>query len=423
MIQRLINRFPFPAAFPWKIFFGGLLLRLLIMPFAVHSDFIHMVWASSCSLFDGKTIIQMQTILVYLHSATEWLALPLVTSAPSFCSSYNFNLAQVNDEWLRFISQPEIFRLLFIYKFPYLVMDVACVVLLYKTTPAEWKLRIFKFWWWNPLILFAVYIFGRHETITLFFIILSIYFIKTKRSHLGLLSLGIAIALRYYALFLLPVYLLTLDTGWKKRFQNAATCILPWFLVNLFSWGINGTPEILMLAAYPNENYLLPVKFTVAGWDNLFIFPLGYFLILLYLHSQQKKDIHTLLSYSLLVLLWMYATTYIGQSPHYWTWFLPFLAFLLPDVPNLLWFFVLQTICLWGYSLLGNRAFAGYLFGPLAPHFFWSIPSPIELIAPILSPETFISLAHTGFSTITLWMMYMVFQKNARINAGIEKWI
>jgi hypothetical protein len=115
--------------------------------------------------------------------------------------------------------------------------------------------------------------------------------------------------------------------------------------------------------------------------------------------------------YSLIALLLLYATAYTGQSPHYWTWCLPFLAITVAEDRRLLPLHVVQVACLVVYSFIGGRATAGYLFAPIAPDFFWSLPGPVEVISRFASPETVISLGRTAFSAVTLWMVYLVFRR------------
>lgn len=54
----------------------------------------------------------------------------------------------------------------------------------------------------NPISIFVVYIYGRFEVIPIFFILASLYYIKTHRFYLSLLMLGISAATRLYPLLL-----------------------------------------------------------------------------------------------------------------------------------------------------------------------------------------------------------------------------
>ncbi len=406
--QRLRAEFPLP----WTVFWAGLLARLLIMPFATHSDFIHLEWISACTAAKGESVFRMQILLVYFHTAYQRLVSFLLPSIANLCGSFaDFNFTGTSD-WFIFINRPQVFRELFVLKLPYLVFDVACALLLYRLGKSKKQAAfLFKFWWLNPLIVFATYFFARHETITLFVILLSIYWFKQNRFERSFIALGAAVALRYYALFLLPFYVLSLDATWKQRLKWFALGLGPWAAVNGMTWLFFGSPEASRLATYPTEVYVLPMKFSIAAWDNVYIFPLLYFLLLLHRFYNREYGLRALQRYGLISLLLLFATAYVGQSPHYWPWFIPLLALEAAEDRRLAPLHLVLTLCLFAYSFIGSRSTAGYLLGAIAPDFFWSLPSPIEWIGGFFSPETAISLAHTAFSATALWIAFLVFRQ------------
>lgn len=399
---------------PRQLLLLGVLVRLLVTPFAVHSDCLHTHWVSSCIAFGGKLPFNMQTLLNVSHAGYMMLVSPVVPLARTLCNGFEgiASSTAATTTWFEIISLPGIYRALFVFKAPYLLFDLACALLVYQLgedkSQSAWMLT---FWWLNPILLFAVYVFGRHETIALFFVLLSLYLIRRKKAAYGIVALGMAIAMRYYAIFLLPVYVISLYPDWKRRGASLLLGLVPWALANGLSWVLLGKPELEGLLRYPNEHYLLPVKLSVAPWDNLYLFPLLYILLILHQLHRPSYGPESLEQYSLVMLALMFATAYVGQSPHYWTWFLPFLAIEMSKDRRLLRLHVAQLVCLAVYGFIGGRATAGYLFGPIAPDFFWSLSSPIEIISRFISPETVISLAHTTFSAVTLWMAYLVFQK------------
>jgi hypothetical protein len=260
-------------------------------------------------------------------------------------------------------------------------------------------------------VIFAVYIFSRHEVIALLPIILSLYWIKQGKQNSGMLAVGLAIAIRYYAVLLLPFYVLSIYPSWKKRILGFAIGLTPWLIINLLGWAFSGSVDIQGLASLPHDNYLLALKFQIGAWDNLYVFPLVYILLLLHRLYNREFGKQSLVQYSLIALLLLFATANTGQSPQYWTWFLPLLAVVAADDRQLVPLHAIQIGCLVIYSFIGGRSTAGYLFAPLSPNFFWSLPSPAEIIQRFTSPEVIISLAHTLFSAISLWMVYLIFRR------------
>jgi hypothetical protein len=404
----------------WRVFWAGLLVRLFIMPFTAHSDLMHIYWGAHQIAYHQEFAVRLQTLLRLFHAGYLWLLTPLLPPTDSlwvhfaddpFLNPFVSSKVVSNQGWFDFISHPHVYRTLFLLKLPYLFFDLACAFLLLRLGSDRARSRLmFRFWWFNPILLFATYIFGRHEVMALFFILLSIYLLEQGMWQRGLLALGVAIAIRYYAVFLLPFYVLSLESEWRKRVQGTIIGLVPWLTVNLFAWILAGSTEAGGVINLRHSNYLLSMKLQVAAWDNLYIFPLAYFLLLLHRLYNREAGLRSLQQYSLIALLLLFGTAHIGQSPHYWAWLLPLLTIGIAQNRRLLPLHVAQALCLAVYSFIGERSTAGYLFAPVAPDFFWSLPSPAEVIGHFASPETVISLARTAFSAVTLWMAYLVFR-------------
>lgn len=406
------------------------------MPFAAHSDLMSIFWSAHRITYDQRLAVRLQALLRYFHAGYLWLLTPTLPPTDSLwvhhaddplLNPFVSPEAASTGAWFDFVSHPQVYRTLFLLKLPYLFFDLACAFLLYRLGSNNRESRLmFKFWWLNPILFFATYVFGRYEVLALFFILLSIYLVKEGRWKAGLLALGVAIAIRYYAIFLLPFYVLSLQPGWKRRVQGTIIGLAPWFTVNLVTWALAGSAEARELINLPHSNYLLSMKLQIAAWDNLYIFPLLYFLLILHRLYNREVGLGSLQQYGLVALLLLFATARIGQSPQYWTWFLPLLAVGVAEDRHLLPLHVAQILCLAVYNFIDLRATAGYLFAPVAPDFFWSLPSPVEVIGRFASPEVVISLAHTVFSAITLWMAYLVcrhlkttFSTDTRVDGAI----
>jgi hypothetical protein len=405
---------------PWRILLIGLLIRLLVMPFTAHSDLLYDYWDAHLIAYHHQ-LVGFQAVLQYLHAGYLWLITRLLPPADTIWihlgnnTSLNpFTGLKVSSVqgWFDFISLPQVFRILFLLKLPYLLFDLGCVFLLYRLgSDRASSRRIFLFWWLNPLVIFTGYIFGRHEVITLFLIILSLYWIKQEKHLGGVLALGLAIAVRYYAVFLPPFFVFSIYPTWKKRSIGLIAGLTPWLIINFVGWALSGSIDIQGLASLPHNNYLLSMKFSIAPWDNLYVFPLAYFLLLLHRLYNREIGVQSMARYSLIALLLLFATAYSGQSPQYWTWFLPLLAFIVVEDRHLFLLHIIQIGCLVGYSFIGGRSTAGYLFAPISPDFFWSLPSPAEILERFTSPEVAISLARTAFSAISLWMVFLIFRR------------
>jgi hypothetical protein len=357
-----------PRKLPWGSLLAGLSARLLVMPFATHSDLPGMYWTAHLIAYHHRSAVRLQALLRCFHGGYLWLITSILPPPDTlwihhadnpFLNPFVSARVVSTQGWFDFISHPQVYRTLFLLKLPYLFFDLACAFLLYRLGSNSARSRLmFKFWWLNPILIFATYVFGRHEVIALFFVLLSIYWIKRGRWKGGLLALGVAIAIRYYALFLLPFYVLSLQPGWKKRVQGGIIGLAPWLIVNLVTWSITSSSEAGSLINLRHDTYLLSMKFQIAAWDNLYIFPLVYFLLVLHRLHNRAYGLRSLQQYSLIALLLLFATAYTGQSPHYWTWFLPLLTIGVAEDRRLLPLHVVQVLCLVVYSFIGNRATA-----------------------------------------------------------------
>jgi hypothetical protein len=404
----------------WRVLLVGLILRLLLMPISAHSDLMQIYWNAHLITFHHK-LVGFQVVLQYFHAGYLWLISSLLPPASTIwihlvetplVNAFAGAEVSFNETWFNFISHPQIFRTLFLFKLPYLLFDLGCAFLLFRIGSDSANSRwMFKFWWFNPILIFAVYIFGRHEVIALIFIILSLYLIKREKHGWGMLALGLAIAIRFYAVLILPFFVFSLQPEWKKRVLGLTIGLSPWLIVNLVGWALASTSEARVLASLPHSSYLLAMDFQIAAWDNIYVFPLLYFLLLLHRLYNQEYGVKSLVQYSLIALLFLFATAYTGQSPHYWTWFLPLLTLMAAEDHHLLPLHVAQILCLVIYSFVGGRSTASYLFAAISPEFFWSLPSPVDILERFTSPEVTISLFRTAFSAITFWMAYLVFRR------------
>ncbi|MDZ7836842.1 MAG: hypothetical protein U5N58_02255 [Actinomycetota bacterium] len=123
------------------------------------------------------------------------------------------------ENMLRFVSSPIFFRTLFMLKIPYLLLELATVLLLLQLIrQRKYTMAFLKFWMFNPVIIYAVYIFGRYEIYIYFLLALSLYFgISKKNFYLSGLFLGMSVVSRAYTFFLIPGLFTTAAQKKSKR--------------------------------------------------------------------------------------------------------------------------------------------------------------------------------------------------------------
>jgi len=151
----------------------AVIIRLLLMPFFAHvdvySEYRRVFYVLENGLYFDNA---HRPVVFYIELFFAWISqlfipvtnglfdLPDPTKSVSNLVDYGF-----------FLNDPNVFRHLFFFKLPYLLFDIATAVVIWKfiDKPQHKKLALL-IWLFNPVTLFAAYIFGRFEVISLFFL-------------------------------------------------------------------------------------------------------------------------------------------------------------------------------------------------------------------------------------------------------------
>jgi Gpi18-like mannosyltransferase len=110
----------------------------------------------------------------------------------------------------------------------YLLVDLISGFLLLRLfRQREDGVRAFKLWMINPAMLYGVFIFGRNEVYSIFFLVLSLVLAQRKRILLAALALGLSITCRSTSILLIPIYALTLTRNRSRQMVVLLASILP----------------------------------------------------------------------------------------------------------------------------------------------------------------------------------------------------
>ncbi|MBN2072582.1 MAG: hypothetical protein JW770_01380 [Actinobacteria bacterium] len=203
-----------------RIILLGLLLRLAFMPFTAHNDFLSehirvFQIADGSNLFPGI----FQIITHYIDAFFMKLFYFLVPGIGEVFAPEPGGVTTAGIErFMEFCANDYIFRIIFLFKLPYLIMEFITISLLFKV--GSGKRDIFpglKFLMFNPLIIYAVYIFGRFEIYAVFFMVLSLLFLRKDRTWLSGIFFGLAIITRAYPLFILPLIVILMPGNIRKK--------------------------------------------------------------------------------------------------------------------------------------------------------------------------------------------------------------
>ena len=364
---------------------AGLLLRMLIMPFFCHADFLSEYRRVYMTIETGDFFPQYTRLVVYYSELLFlFLSLPILGSPEALLSltDLTHSTASLLDYYL-IVSDPHIFSRLFFLKIPYLLFDLGTAVLIYRMMEGKkTQLAALNLWLFNPVTLYAFYLFGRYESISIFFLALSLYGMQKKKIGWAAVALGMALNAREINIIFVPLFFLAVldDEGDIRR--NAARILstgiivaglffLPQLLSRLFDIqplyrGINaiGTDRSAHIFDFQHK-WLLPFVFT-------------YFCICFWLLETRGEPFFKMLkAWGLSMLAFFFFTSH---SAHYVSWLMIFPVFMLFFRSDMLKPTVLLCctwVALWLFAT-DRGVFTPLLASPLSLYFL-QVPSVPKL--------------------------------------------
>ncbi|OGW84509.1 MAG: hypothetical protein A3C35_02430 [Omnitrophica bacterium RIFCSPHIGHO2_02_FULL_46_11] len=418
----------------------ALVLRLCLMPIALHPDLLAIQYYTSLlwteGVWDfygswwGKMNLEYFGITFYPPLAYYLIAFSHGISclfSPSF-------IRIMGDYHALFLQNPQIDavkffarhalndRLWFTFwsKWLYLLVDCLSfgVFALFFKDSAERRLQFQKAWLWSPVLLFSTYIFGQYRILPAFFMILILVFLSHRKLVPAFFCLGCLALLDHYPWPLFIPYFLIFIKNDRTSIYSLIALAAPLILV-LSPLAISSRGQVAYAYASP-----LYVKLAMTGIVNAggvwtaqltrFLMALGYGALLAGLWKFRKagfsgswdQKLNLSVDATLCVLLLIYATG--RTSTHYFMWILPFWIYrhtLGVPWPKML--SVLAVGLLFFFNL-DNRELNMGLFIPLNPEYFMSLPSLHEIMAPYVPWGKFIGVARVCFSFLCLFFVYRI---------------
>jgi Gpi18-like mannosyltransferase len=180
--------------------FFGLCIRLALAPFTSHPyDFAS--WVSTMERFYNLSI-----------SPLYWWKFGTFLNAV-FILSYGLYLA-----FVQAIQTHNVSLLHLILKAPFILADMGIAILLHALvikTGGSWRqaVAVMSLWLFNPFAIFVSSIHGETDALSVFFVILSIYFLQQSKLVRSFTSLLVGGMFKYYPLLLLPIFVMF---SWKQ---------------------------------------------------------------------------------------------------------------------------------------------------------------------------------------------------------------
>jgi len=294
----------------------ALIIRLLIIPLFYHPDIKSQLFHSQ---FLGQKIFNIYSyvdqnrqrlpypnIFVYLPLTYFFFGLLNILLSPLYPSDLFLWL----NDWGPLQNQyPNLPFFLLILKIPYLICDLVIAYLLHKIYKDK---KLILFWLLNPITLYLIYVQGNFDVIPVMFTLLSYYLLLQKKTSLGFLFLGFAIALKMYPLLFVPFFLVKFSPKIKNYFFNTLLIFLPLIatIVPFLS-----TPAFL--TSFLGSG--LTQKIIELKLFGLPLFPVFYLALFLSFYFSSARSIEKSILYLFLAFVIL-----VNFHPQWLLWFFPF---------------------------------------------------------------------------------------------------
>lgn len=324
--------------------FIAFLLRLIIIPITIHPDingynFIAYLISQEgrvVSFYDYLATLPHDNPLVKLYGVDVFIyPPPLYLLFATFMKILSpFYPWQTYQNMLlgfeKVFGDPNLPRLLFLLKGPFLVFDALGLILIWKLfdRPKE-KFWASIAWLFNPLIFYTSYMMSQFDVLITLSLLAALYFHKAKKPYFAALSLGLGGLVKMFPLLLLPFYALSATQSLKERLKIFSLGIGVYIIGILPYLGSPGFRRSALFA--PQTDKMFFAKIPVSGAEFLPVFLLG-FGFLLWLAYFRGKSLEPWQWFFSILLLFFSVTHY---HPNWFVWLsLPAIVFLIKAWPK-----------------------------------------------------------------------------------------
>ncbi|MCE5330360.1 hypothetical protein LLG07_08540, partial [bacterium] len=320
-----------------------------------------------------------------------------------------------------FVQSDNIFVVLFLFKLLYFFFDMGCVFLLLRIffdNDAQKKLKLFKYWIFSPIVIFVLYVFARHDIIGLFVTLIAILLAKKKRKYWAIIILALAVALRFFPIMILPLFIIFLVQKKRDYIILIAIGLSGLLGIEAFSYLYFGKSVIFSLLNAEQFNYIISAKLDLVIHDRIFIFIAVYTIIILSFIKQKVKSFELLITYSGIVYLLYVAISYF--HPQYLLWTVPFVLYVCVKEKGFYYLHWAQFLFLLVILIYWGDLVTTFVLTPIDHRFFIFMTGPIPLINRFYDAEKFVNIFRSVFTGISLWMIYLIYLFNKKANRDLE---
>jgi len=399
----------------WPFLVLAVLIRLALMPIALHPD----TWAISFAqyFFAFKGVFNIYDYLGQLSSSSPlvqnyganfftypplayfslgifgWVLRPFFNA--DFFQNLAINLPQV-------LADNRLFWHLFLTKLPYLFFDFGALVLLVKLFDEPKKKRLaVVLWLFNPLVFYTSYLIGQFDIIPVFFTILALFLAKKKSPFWATFCLGIGGAYKMFPLLFLPFLAVAEGRNLKQRLGLLLFGVLP-YLLSITPFASSAIFRQIVLFSNQSQKMFF-AKIPVSGAEYLSLFTLLY--VFLFVLSLVKKG--ELWQWFLAVLLIFFSVTH--YHPQWFLWIAPFLVIFMVEHRRLI---ILPLTLFFSWllvTLLFEPSLSVALLAPISPSLV-KLPALTTVINPYYDVFQLKSFLRSIFAGVALLMVFLMNQ-------------
>jgi hypothetical protein len=225
----------------------------------------------------------------------------------------------------------EISLLLALTRLPAFLTDVATTVVLYlvvvrSSSSAERARLAALVWFLNPYTIFAIELLAVPDILAAFMTLLATVLVLYKKPVLSALPLAVGIAVKFYPVLLVPVFLIVClpKVRRKRLFAMAYAVFMSLGLIGYFNWASSGLPISALINYSPTVQPMDSIFNTFPGTRiSLVTVVLVVTYVATYL-SVRRSQLNPAIAVLATILMYF---AFSDPYPQYLLWSLPFLVF------------------------------------------------------------------------------------------------
>jgi uridine kinase len=295
-----------------------------------------------------------------------------------------------------------------IFKLPLFVADIVILYTFLRLFPSK-KKKIVFYYFYNPIIIYAIYIHSQLDIIPMALLMLGIYFLNNDRLRTSSLLVGLALATKFHVLVALPLLLFYLQKKYNFKeviiYFSISIGVLFFFdLPYIFSEGFKQ-----MVLFNPKQSLLFDSYINIGKLELLL--PIAS-IILVYLHFFNQKKVNQDLLFFYFGVLFTATIFFIYPAPAWYVWLVPFVSIYFINTDNeiktRLFYFVLSATYLFFFIFFYQPDYKDILF--LGNEINFKIEN-----------ENFSNISFTVLLSMLITVMYAFYKYGIQSNSIYKK--